>query len=135
MFDEFQQIYSTLKSNGVEKPLEETLKLYDILSHKKKPFGENKVVNGNVAILSLSGGHGVICADLLKSFGLSLVRFTEQEEKEMREMINPVARNIASLRDPIDLTGSAQDEDIEAFIRYLSKIERIEKDSNGNRNR
>lgn len=32
MFDEFQRIYRALESKGVEKPLEETLKLYDILS-------------------------------------------------------------------------------------------------------
>ena len=34
MFDEFKKIYNTLESNGVEKPLDETLKLYDILSKR-----------------------------------------------------------------------------------------------------
>ncbi len=102
------------------------LKLFDILSHKKKPFGDTEVVYGRVAILSISGGHGVICADMLKKYGLSPVQFTEKEQEEMKELTNPVAREIASFNNPIDLTGSVQDEDIEHVLEYLSKIERIE---------
>ena len=109
-----------------ENELLTTLKLFDILSHKKKPFGENVVTFGRVAILSISGGHGVICADLLKKYGLTPVAFTEKEKKEMKELTNPVARQIASFDNPIDLTGSVQDEDIEQVLEYLSQIERIE---------
>ena len=102
------------------------LKLLDILSHKKKPFKPDIVVYGRVAILSISGGHGVICADLLEKYGLIALDFTEKEKSEMMELVNPVARNIATFNNPIDLTGSAKDEDIENLIRYLSKIYRIE---------
>jgi len=102
------------------------LKLFDILSHKKKPFGDTEVIYGRVAILSISGGHGVICADMLKKYGLSPVQFTEKEKDDMKELTNPVAREIASFNNPIDLTGSVQDEDIERVLEYLSKIKRIE---------
>ena len=102
------------------------LKLFDILSHKKKPFGDNEVIYGRVAILSISGGHGVICADMLKKYGLSPVQFTKEEQQEMKQLTNPVAREIASFNNPIDLTGSVQDEDIERVLEYLSQIERIE---------
>jgi acyl-CoA synthetase (NDP forming) len=40
--------------------------------------------------------------------------------------MNPVARVIASFHNPIDLTGSVLDIDIENLVRYLSDIERIE---------
>ena len=109
-----------------ERELLTCLKVYDILSHKKKPFGENTIVFGNVAILSVSGGHGVICSDMLKKYGLDAVQFTEQEKKEMHELINPVAREIASFNNPIDLTGSVLDADIENMIGYLSDVDRIE---------
>ncbi len=102
------------------------LKLFDILSHKKKPFGGNEVLYGRVAVLSISGGHGVICADMLKKYGLSPVQFTDKEQQEMKELTNPVAREIASFNNPIDLTGSVQDEDIERVLEYLSQIQRIE---------
>ncbi|MFX1288523.1 MAG: CoA-binding protein [Promethearchaeota archaeon] len=122
---------AALKQNLIIQPRTELemltyLKLFDILSHKKKPFNYNKVLDGHVAILSISGGHGVICADLLKIYNLSSVEFTEEEKQDMQTLVNPTASKIASFNNPIDLTGSAKDEDIENLIQYLSKVERIE---------
>ena len=102
------------------------LKVYDVLSQRKKPFGENTIQFGNVAILSVSGGHGVLCSDMLNKYGLNPVKFSEQEKSEMADLLNPVAREIGTLNNPIDLTGSVLDMDIENIIRYLSDIERIE---------
>ncbi len=124
-------ISAVLKQNLIVQPRTELelltyLKLFDILSHKRKLFDSNTIIYGKIAILSISGGHGVLCADLLKNYGLIGVEFNEKEKKEMKELVNPVARNIASFDNPIDLTGSAKDEDIENLIQYLSKIERIE---------
>ena len=109
-----------------ERELLTYLKVYDILSQRKKPFGENTIIYGDVAILSVSGGHGVLCSDMLKKYGLNPVKFTEQEKEEMYKNLNPVAREIASFNNPIDLTGSVLDIDIENILRYLSEIERIE---------
>jgi acyl-CoA synthetase (NDP forming) len=109
-----------------ERELLTTLKVFDVLSHKKNPFGTNTITFGDVAILSVSGGHGVLCSDMLKDYGLSAVDFTEEEKDDMYEILNPVAREIASFNDPIDLTGSVLDKDIENIIRYLSELERIE---------
>ncbi|TFF97359.1 MAG: CoA-binding protein, partial [Promethearchaeota archaeon] len=109
-----------------ERELLTSLKVFDVLSHKKNPFGTNTITFGNVAILSVSGGHGVLCADMLKDYGLKAVSFSDEEKKEMYELMNPVAREIASFNDPIDLTGSVLDKDIENVIRYLSEVDRIE---------
>jgi len=59
-----------------ERDLLTYLKVYDVLSQRKKPFGENLIVYGNVAILSVSGGHGVLCSDMLKKYGLQPVKFS-----------------------------------------------------------
>ncbi|MHA1726150.1 MAG: CoA-binding protein [Promethearchaeota archaeon] len=109
-----------------ERELLTYLKVYDVLSQKKQPFGQNRIVYGNIAILSVSGGHGVICSDMLQKYGLTPVRFTEEEKKQMYDILNPVAREIASFNNPIDLTGSVLDRDIENMISFLSDIERIE---------
>jgi acetyltransferase len=109
-----------------ERELLTYLKVYDVLSQRKKPFGENTIVYGDVAILSVSGGHGVLCSDMLKKYGLNPVKFTDLEKEEMYKNLNPVAREIASFNNPIDLTGSVLDIDIENILRYLSEIERIE---------
>lgn len=109
-----------------ERELLTDLKVFDVLSNKKKPFGKNTVTFGDVAVLSVSGGHGVLCADMLKDYGLKAVDFTEEEKEKMYELMNPVAREIASFNNPIDMTGSVLDKDIENIIEYLSGIERIE---------
>jgi len=124
-------LQAALKQSLIIQPITElelltNLKLLDVLSRRKKPFNPDSVKEGNVAILSLSGGHGVICADLLKVYGLKAVDFTDEEQQEMRELVNPTAKSIASFGNPIDLTGSAKDEDLENMITYLSKIERVE---------
>jgi len=124
-------LQAALKQSLIIQPFTELelltdLKLLDVLSRKKKPFNPDSIKEGNVAILSLSGGHGVICADLLKDYGLKAVDFTNEEQQEMRNLVNPTAKSIASFGNPIDLTGSAKDEDLEYLITHLSKIERVE---------
>lgn len=63
---------------------------------------------------------------MLKKYGLKVVRFTDDEKNDMHDIINPTAREIASFNNPIDLTGSVLDTDIENIISYLSDIQRIE---------
>jgi acetyltransferase len=128
---DFKIMYSALRQNMVilphsERELLTSLKVYDVLSHRKNPFGDNVITYGNVTIVSVSGGHGVLAADMLKTYGLNRVDFTKEEKNQMKELMNPVAREIASFNNPIDLTGSVLDTDIENIIRYLSDIERIE---------
>jgi len=109
-----------------ERELLSSLKVYDVLSHRKNPFGNNVITYGDVVIVSVSGGHGVIASDMLKKYGLNAVRLERQEKKDLKELMNPAAREIASLNNPIDLTGSVIDTDIEDIVRYLSDVERIE---------
>ena len=79
-----------------------------------------------MAVITVSGGHGVVCADLVAKYGLNLVEFTEEEQKEMRQLINPTAARIATVTNPIDLTGSAEDRDLENVFEYLLKQEKVE---------
>lgn len=128
---DYKIVSAAMKQNYIiqahaEDELLTYLKVYSLLSHKKKPFGENTIVEGNVVILSVSGGHGVICSDLLQQYGLNAVKFTEQEKREMKGTLNPVAQEIASFNNPIDLTGSVLDTDIENVMQYLSRIDKIE---------
>jgi len=117
--------YQIIQPNS-ESELLTCLKVYDVLSHRKNPFGKNVITYGNVVIVSVSGGHGVIASDMLKKYGLNAVRLDRQEKKDLKELMNPSAREIASFNNPIDLTGSVVDTDIEDVVRYLSDIKRIE---------
>jgi acyl-CoA synthetase (NDP forming) len=128
---DYKVLEDALRQNRIINPHSETelltcLKVYDVLAHRKNPFGDNVVTFGNVVIVSVSGGHGVIAADMLKKYGLNRVIFSEKEKYDMKELINPTAQPIASFNNPIDLTGSVIDSDIENVIDYLSDIEKIE---------
>lgn len=127
----YKILSSALKQYQIIKPDSERelltcLKVYDVLAHRKNPFGKNVITYGNVVVVSVSGGHGVLAADMLKNYGLHRIDFTKEEKSDMKELMNPVAREIASFNNPIDLTGSVLDTDIENIISYLSDIERIE---------
>lgn len=100
---------------------QEIVSFAKILSFKNKP-----IKNGDIAILTVSGGHGVVCADLAVKYGLNLVEFTQEEMKEMKQLISPAAARIASLSNPIDLTGSAEDVDMERILEYILQIDRVE---------
>jgi len=127
----YEIIYNALRQNFVIQPHSERelltcLKVYDVLSKRRNPFGKNVVTFGNVVIVSGSGGHGVIASDMLKKYGLNAVQLTDEEKEDLKSLTNPTARVIASFNNPIDLTGSVLDTDIENVVRYLSDIERIE---------
>jgi len=128
---DFKIIYDALRQYYVIQPHSERelltcLKVYDVLSHKRNPFGKNVITYGNVALVSVSGGHAVLASDMLKKYGLNAVRFTQQERRDLKDLMNPVAKEIASFNNPIDLTGSVLDTDIENVIRYLSDLDKIE---------
>ncbi|MEM4675542.1 MAG: CoA-binding protein, partial [Nitrososphaerota archaeon] len=100
---------------------------YEIITFSKVlSFRLPSIKRGDVAILTISGGHGVLCADLCAKYGLRLVEFTEEEQEEMRRLLNPSAAPIASLKNPIDLTGSLVDNDVEKVTEYLMQNEKVE---------
>lgn len=73
----------------------------------------------NVVIISASGGHGAIASDECYSAGLNMPQIPEEDAAKLREELIPSIRAIASLANPIDLTGSATDSDFIAASRFL----------------
>ncbi|MHA1632690.1 MAG: CoA-binding protein [Candidatus Freyarchaeota archaeon] len=100
---------------------------YEITTFSKVlSFELPSIHDGNVVILTISGGHGVICSDLCARYGLKLVEFTEDEMRELQELLNPSAAPVASLRNPIDLTGSVVDRDVERVLERLMEMDKVE---------
>ncbi len=85
-----------------------------------------KGIQGNVGIVSLSGGHGVLAADACSSQGITLPSIAQKTRDIIREKLSPEIKNIVSLANPLDLTGSCVDSDIMTSVRYLSRDENID---------
>jgi acetate---CoA ligase (ADP-forming) len=85
-----------------------------------------KGINGNVGILSLSGGHGIIAADACEQNGLTIPPISQETIDGIREKLSPEIQSIASLGNPMDLTGSSVDNDITAAAVHLFQDRNIE---------
>jgi acetyltransferase len=78
-------------------------------------------IRGSVGIISVSGGHGVLAADACSAHGLCLPKLSDASAGRIRERLSPEIRSIASLKNPVDLTGSARDTDFIAAAEVMSR--------------
>ena len=109
-----------------EQDLQNTLKTYSMLANPFRKYSTMAIHGDRIAVLSVSGGHGVLCADLLDKYGLGLTTFTERQKEDISFLLNPVASRIAGLNNPIDITGSGTDDDIVNILEYLFNQPNVE---------
>jgi len=83
-------------------------------------------IDGRVAIMTGTGGHGAMATDICSLHGISVPPLTEEEMGDLAPLLSPVIQPIASLRNPLDLTGSATDDDFIATTRFLSRKDNID---------
>ncbi|UYP47878.1 Acetate--CoA ligase [ADP-forming] II subunit alpha [Candidatus Lokiarchaeum ossiferum] len=109
-----------------EQDLQMTLKTYSMLANPFRKYSTMAIHGDRIAVLSVSGGHGVLCADLLDKYGLGLTKFTERQKEDISFLLNPIASRIAGLNNPIDITGSGTDDDIVNILEYLFNAPNVE---------
>jgi acyl-CoA synthetase (NDP forming) len=119
----FNLISSSFKQAGIIEAITEV----ELVTFTKAiSFGLSGIPNGNIAILSISGGHAVLAADLCAYYKLNLVKLTDEQRQILKDNLNPSAAEIASFDNPIDLTGSVIDKDIEDCLELLLSFDSIE---------
>lgn len=83
-------------------------------------------IEGRIGIITGSGGHGALAVDSCSEHGLSVPALPEETLREIREKLSPSVRGIASLLNPVDLTGSAVDEDFIVATQALSRSREVD---------
>ena len=83
-------------------------------------------IDGNIGVITGSGGHGALSVDVCSNQGLSVPTLSEQVQNGIREKLSPSIQTIASVGNPIDLTGSAVDDDFVAAANGLSGTPEID---------
>ena len=83
-------------------------------------------IDGKIGVITGSGGHGALSVDVCSNQGLSVPTLSEQVQNEIREKLSPSIQTIASIANPIDLTGSAVDDDFVAAANGLSSTPEID---------
>jgi acetyltransferase len=99
---------------------------YELVSFCEALSCYQKAIEGRVGIISVSGGHGALVSDVCISHGLTLAELSEETQQAIRENLSSSVRPIASLSNPIDLTGSAVDEDFVAAATGLSNSPEVD---------
>lgn len=64
-----------------------------------------------IGIITGSGGHGAMAVDACLSHGLEVPLLADAEQKSLRDSLSLNIRSIAATGNPIDLTGSAVEDD------------------------
>lgn len=83
-------------------------------------------IGKRVGIVTGSGGHGAMAVDACLAQGLAVPSFKEGIQSEMRGKVSKSIQGIASFTNPVDLTGSAADEDFVQTVDTLSQSEEID---------
>ena len=83
-------------------------------------------IEGRIGIVTGSGGHGALAVDACSAHGLSVPGLPEQAQNDIKKNLSPSVQQIASLNNPIDLTGSAVDDDFVVGVSQLSRSPEID---------
>lgn len=85
-----------------------------------------ETINGNIGIITGSGGHGALTVDFCASHGLKVPLLSRELQSELGKRLSPSVQPIAATGNPIDLTGSAVDDDFIAAADCLSKSPEVD---------
>ena len=83
-------------------------------------------VEGKIGIITGSGGHGAMAVDLCTAHGLGVPPLSSAFQHDLRARLSESVKSIASLVNPVDLTGSTVDDDFVAATTVLSKQPEID---------
>ncbi|MDP2643950.1 MAG: CoA-binding protein [Desulfobacterales bacterium] len=83
-------------------------------------------IEGSIGIITGSGGHGVLAVDVCAEHGIKVPDLSETVRNKLSAKLSPSVRTIAGLNNPIDLTGSAVDDDFVTAVEILSGVPDIE---------
>ena len=119
-YEVFSQIFSQYE--GVAEAKDE----YELISFCESLSCYQGSIKGRIGIITGSGGHGALAVDACSDHGLSVPTLPEQAQTEIRGKLSPSVQPIASIGNPIDLTGSAVDDDFLSAAEYLSEMPEVD---------
>lgn len=114
---DYRVFSSVLSQFGVVEARDETELIYfcESLSCYQRS------IEGRIGIITSSGGHGALAVDACAALGLSVPAFPEELREGLKKGLSPTVQEVASLANPVDLTGSGVDEDFVTAVRFLSE--------------
>jgi len=83
-------------------------------------------IGNSIGIVTGSGGHGVVAVDACVAAGFNVPKLPDGIQEMIRSRLSASIQPIASLGNPIDLTGSSKDDDFVLVANELSEMREID---------
>lgn len=99
---------------------QELVSFCEVLSAYTKP------IDGHIGIITASGGHGAMAVDACLLAGIDVPELPAGLQAEIKKNLTPSVQAIASLANPVDLTGSAIDDDFVACARIMGAADAVD---------
>lgn len=96
--------------------------LEEIFDYVKAFSSQPLPKGGNVAIVTNSGGPGILATDSCIRYGLNITSFSPSTVKILKKILPPTA----SLNNPIDLIAEAQQEQYETTLKEILKDKNVD---------
>jgi acetate---CoA ligase (ADP-forming) len=125
----------TASLSGDYEVFSSVLSQYDVIEVKAESdlvsFCESllcypRTITGNVGIVTGSGGHGALAVDHCFRHSLSVPALSDPVRQAIRDKLSENIRAIAALNNPLDLTGSAVDDDFVAAVDHLGRADEVD---------
>jgi acetyltransferase len=114
---DYETFSSVLSQHGIIEAKNE----FEMVSFCESLSCYPRAIEGKIGIITGSGGHGALAVDLCFSHSLEVPALSWDVQHEIQGRLTSSVQNIAALRNPIDLTGSARDDDFVTAANALSK--------------
>ncbi len=118
--------YSVFSQVLAQHGIAEAKNEYELISFCEALSCYRHTIRGKVGIITVSGGHGALAVDACRQQGLEVPGLSESVQSHLRDVLGPSIQSIASLENPIDLTGSATDDDFIAAVNILSDVQAVD---------
>jgi acetyltransferase len=83
-------------------------------------------IEGKIGIITGSGGHGAVAVDICSAHNLAVPALPKKLQADIRKDLSTSVQSIASIANPIDLTGSAVDDDFIAAAAHVSRAPQVD---------
>ena len=119
---DYRVFSAALAQHGIVEAQDE----YEMVSFCESLSCYPQSIQGRVGIVTVSGGHGALATDACSRMGLKVPQLSEETQNNVRSVLSDRIRTIAAVSNPIDLTGSAVDEDFVAAAAAISQADEID---------
>lgn len=119
---DYRVFSSVLAQHGIVEAHNE----FELLAYSESLSCYQSGIEGNVGIITVSGGHGALAVDACDQRKLHVPDLPMDARETIRESLSASIREIAALGNPLDMTGSASDDDFVAATNRLCQLPQID---------